>query len=401
MRLIRSTHNPEEAKRFCSILSQNKLEYTCEEEINQDWGSPQFSDRVFHIWIYDEDNIEKATALLEHPESTPAESLTQNEPPPFTQSTDTSSLSKQFLANKLRTPLDQQGVQQHIRTHMRITAFIILLCSVLFFVEAWSVKERGIPPAARQMLLTTTPIERALLYDYPSSYELLDKIVSLYGPEAILKPNSIPPAGRFLYKTFTKESTWQGVYPELINYIRRNYTTLPQIPYNLEGVQLFGKISQGEIWRLFSPAFLHTDLLHLFFNMAWLLILGTQIETKIRGLRFVVLIAILAAFSNTGEYLMSGPNFLGFSGVICGMATFIRTRQKNAPWEAYPMSKNIYWFILFFIGIVAALSVGIFFVNAFQGTDVSMRLANTAHITGALAGIVLGNLRWFSWQPRG
>ncbi len=120
---------------------------------------------------------------------------------------------------------------------------------------------------------------------------------------------------------------WRGIY---------DYFTQKK----QEATPMFEKIRQGEVWRLFTPCLLHRGFLHILFNMAWLWILGKQIEERAGKLRLLVLIIITAVVSDVTQYLISGPFFLGFSGVVVGMAGFIWMRQRVAPWEGYPLSTH-------------------------------------------------------------
>ena len=259
--------------------------------------------------------------------------------------------------------------------------------------------QNAIPPQIRNILLTTTPVEKILLFDYPHSYELLDSIAAQYGYNALLYPEKLPDTGKALYQEALLHKSWQGVYPKLITFLRpvsndKNAQITLQEP-------LFEKIRQGQVWRIVTPIFLHADILHLFFNMLWVLIIGTQIEARLGTCKYIGFIVLIAIFSNTLQYIMCGPAFLGFSGVICGMVFFIRARQHVAPWEGYQMATATFHFIVFFIGILAGLSTLTFILEFFQKITLPIQIANTAHVSGAMIGWVLGRLkRVFHWENR-
>ena len=100
------------------------------------------------------------------------------------------------------------------------------------------------------------------------------------------------------------------------------------------------KSRREKYWRLFTPCLLHNDIFHIFFNMIWLVVLGKQMEMRLSLFRYALFILIAAVVTNTAQYLMSGSNFIGFSGVLCAMLTFIWMRQKKTAWEGYQLRFN-------------------------------------------------------------
>jgi GlpG protein len=93
---------------------------------------------------------------------------------------------------------------------------------------------------------------------------------------------------------------------------------------------------------------------------------------------------------------MTGPNFLGISGVVCGMIGFIAARQQTAPWEGYHFSQLMYSILLFIIWTLVAMSIGSFFLESYLRIEFPISFANTAHLMGLSLGLVFGQTRWFS-----
>lgn len=235
--------------------------------------------------------------------------------------------------------------------HFRGTSFFLGLCILVYLLnlmQTISLSKEGAPEMAM------TPIQTALIYDAPEEN----------GP------------------------FWRGGYTWLLLKIKGADTTLAEGP-------LFVKIGQGELWRLFSPAILHAELLHILFNMLWLWMLGRQIEQRIGTLRYIALTIILGVVTNTAQYLMSGPFFLGYSGIVLGLAGFIWAREKIAPWEGYPLQRSVILFLTIFVLAMFALQFGSFLLILFSDTTFTPNIANTAHIAGALLGMLLARLPFF------
>ncbi|MDB6112208.1 MAG: rhomboid family intrarane serine protease, partial [Pedosphaera sp.] len=137
------------------------------------------------------------------------------------------------------------------------------------------------------------------------------------------------------------------------------------------------EIKHGEIWRLITPIFLHANFLHIFFNMLWLRDLGSMIEARRGALTFAILVLVFAVVSNLSQYLVSGPDFVGMSGVVYGLLGYSWICGKLYPGSGlfvHPttMTMMFIWLVIGFTGIL--------------GT------ANTAHLSGLLIGIIAGYL---------
>ena len=124
------------------------------------------------------------------------------------------------------------------------------------------------------------------------------------------------------------------------------------------------------------PAFEHAGLLHLFFNMYWLLLLGPVVEQKVGKAWLVFIIILLSAISNTLQFIASGPLFLGFSGVLYGLVAFL--------YVLYPNNRSIISISRFFIGFLI-FGVILTYFNI-------IKLGNYSHAGGAVAGLLLAHI---------
>jgi GlpG protein len=141
--------------------------------------------------------------------------------------------------------------------------------------------------------------------------------------------------------------------------------------------EMLAEVFHGQVWRLFTPMFLHYSVEHLGFNMLGMVNLGGPLE-KVSGSRpYLFLCLALALLSNLGEYLINGePSFGGMSGVLYGLFGYIWLRGRCDPTFVLQMPTST---------IVIAL---VWFVACFTG--VLGHIANAAHGIGLVAGAVWG-----------
>jgi GlpG protein len=146
----------------------------------------------------------------------------------------------------------------------------------------------------------------------------------------------------------------------------------------------FPEIRAGQVWRLVTPAFLHGGLLHLLFNMLWLYQLGGQIEVQESGRAVAVMVLVFAGICNTAQYLVSGPLFVGMSGVVYGLLGYIWMMTRFQVGTRYMLSEQTVMFMLLWLGLCL---VGII-----------PYVANTEHVVGLLLGVVWGFVRSGGWS---
>jgi GlpG protein len=159
-------------------------------------------------------------------------------------------------------------------------------------------------------------------------------------------------------------------------------------------------IASGEVWRLATPIFIHFGPWHLLFNMMWLYVLGSQIETRRGPWRLLLLVLLLAAGSNLAQYYVGdlewrgsrllvghSPLFGGMSGVVYGLFGYVLAKTQVEPKLGLTLHpQTVTWMLLWFV---------LCFVPAFQ--DLIGRVANVAHAAGLLGGVLLA-LVGYTWR---
>ncbi|MBJ7448734.1 MAG: rhomboid family intramembrane serine protease [Parachlamydiales bacterium] len=388
MRLLGRIEEQKKAHRFAYFLLQKGIENECEI-----LPASSSDDKLSHpclIWVYDEDQYEEAKTLFQQHNETPSAPEFEQAYQEFTK---TSKESKPVTPPfKSVNPKDILSRKHKISG---LTLVILMVCIALYIAQILTaphiIPPKNLPTNFSYAPLLS-PVQKELLYDYPSAYTAMETVFKAYNKEQIADPqNSSEDLQLYLDKIETVPH-WQGIYHLVVNY-KKNIPTPPS--------PLFEKISQGEIWRLFTPALLHVDLLHLFFNIIWLLLLGPQMERKLRIGRYLLIIVITAIITNTAQYLMSGPNFMGLSGVICAMVGFIWVRQYKAPWEGYLLQRSTLLFIGFYVLVMLALQIGLFFMELYgPKVDNIIGIANTAHIVGLMCGVIMAQFKFFAWRPK-
>ena len=124
------------------------------------------------------------------------------------------------------------------------------------------------------------------------------------------------------------------------------------------------------------------------------------IEQRLGVFRYLVFSLIVGIVANIGQYLVSGPEFLGYSGIVMGMVGFIWTRQKMAPWEGYPLHPTVVRFIVIYVLVLLALELVSVGLDYFHVTELYANIANTAHIIGGVTGVLLARFPFFNRSRR-
>lgn len=145
------------------------------------------------------------------------------------------------------------------------------------------------------------------------------------------------------------------------------------------------EILRGQVWRLFTPIFLHASLLnggfgilHILFNMLWLMDLGGMVERVQGGRSLLIKVLLIGGLSNLLQYAIGGPAFGGMSGVVFGLLGYCWIRGRLDLTSGLFVHQRImfmmtFWFVLGFTGMMGPI-------------------ANAAHAGGLVAGLFWGYL---------
>lgn len=148
-------------------------------------------------------------------------------------------------------------------------------------------------------------------------------------------------------------------------------------------------LAQGQVWRWFTPMFLHFSVMHLAFNCAITVELGRRVERRLGGMGLWLLVLLLAGISNLVQYAFgASPMFGGLSGVAYGLLGFVLVRARLAPgvpdWQLPPALgiALLVFLVVFTTGITEPF--GLFVANAAHWAGLG---------AGAGAGLMMGRQR--------
>jgi len=369
MRVIGTLFNEATAERFTNFLNYRGIENRKESVVNASTG-----ETVFQIWVSDEDRIDEANELLKRFETNPFDPL--------------------FDA-PVRQELIEEAVEEKPekkRFFSIATSFFLGLCVFVYLLNlVQEIPMRSYKLSEQEFLMT--PIRKAFLFDLPDMVQRTASFFEEHQIKADQKSEDLSPDVRAQLDSLMKAPYWRGLYDWILLKIKIGDPSIAEGP-------MFIKIQEGQVWRFFSPCFLHRDLVHILFNMIWLWVLGRPIEKRIGVWRTIVLTLVVAIVSNTVQYLMSGPFFIGYSGVVMGLAGFIWMRERIAPWEGYPLQRATILFLAFFVLSMFVLQMISLIVQLTTNLPFILNIANSAHIVGALVGALLGRFSYFAWRVK-
>lgn len=108
------------------------------------------------------------------------------------------------------------------------------------------------------------------------------------------------------------------------------------------------EIWHGQVWRLFTPFFLHFGIVHLLINVVLISMLGTFIESRQGAVTLALLVVGIEVVSNLIQYHFRGPAFGGMSGVVAGLLGYVWMRGTFDPVPGLQIDKLVLWVLVIY-----------------------------------------------------
>jgi len=131
-------------------------------------------------------------------------------------------------------------------------------------------------------------------------------------------------------------------------------------------------------WTLLTSALPHGGIIHLVFNLYWLWVFGSLLETTLGKAKTLALVLLLAAGSDAAQYALSVPG-IGLSGVGYGLFGFLyMLGRRDRRFRDAVDARTAQFFVGWFLFCIVATHMEV------------MNIANVAHGAGAVLGGVMG-----------
>ncbi|GAA0792328.1 MULTISPECIES: rhomboid family intramembrane serine protease GlpG [Pseudomonadati] len=129
-----------------------------------------------------------------------------------------------------------------------------------------------------------------------------------------------------------------------------------------------------DVWRVFTPSLMHFSAMHIIFNLLWWWYLGGKIETRLGSRPLLFLLLMAGTLPNIVQFLITGPNFGGLSGVVYAVVGYtwlmgVRNPKCGIGLPPSYMGFMMVWLVLGFTDLLG------------------MPIANGAHVGGLLVGL--------------
>ncbi len=166
--------------------------------------------------------------------------------------------------------------------------------------------------------------------------------------------------------------------------------TAPEDCFAIMSCQGFALNDPASWYHIFTPIFMHFSLMHIGFNLVMWCYISSQIEKNLGIGTIIALLLITAVIPNYSQYISTGANFGGISGVINGLIGFC--------WIVKRLGNQYYQNIFFPEGLFTVCVI----VDLLGLLDIlpGFSTANIVHIVGLACGIIFGLYHTLVLHPK-
>ena len=345
MRQIGTLTNEKDANTFVDYLLTQGIDSQCEP-----------SGDVFDIWIRDEDQIDQAKPMLTefqtNPQATSFQSARQ----------EASKIREQQVQARLQHAKNKMDVRRNWQTpggpqRRPVTMALVGISVLVAFLTQFGNFE---PPSNGQI---------------PQSQRILAALL-------FLDPFAVHQAKIEAQLTATPKSFQQRMLKASIE--QNGADDQNAIVYRT------WSLLNGQVWRLFTPCFIHFGLIHLLFNLWMLFQIGSLLESRVGSTKYLIFVLAAGVLPNVVQGLVPmGVDWLpktmqgtiifgGMSGVLYGLFGWALARQQRGISGGLVFPPSTIFLLL------AWMVAGFLFEN--------LHIANWCHGVGFLVGMVTGYL---------
>ncbi len=158
-------------------------------------------------------------------------------------------------------------------------------------------------------------------------------------------------------------------------------------------VNYFYDFGTGE-WFIPLPVFQHADIFHLFFNMLFLWVFGSYLESKVGWVRFVLFYFVSELGTEVLSFLIMGQEGIGASGAISGIMGLYLVRFYHSKIRMVVPLIFVYWRF----DLPAKALITFWFARdltyAYLVTvhDFNTGIGYWAHVGGLVTGLIIGKI---------
>ena len=172
-------------------------------------------------------------------------------------------------------------------------------------------------------------------------------------------------------------------------------------PNSLFWLGVLNQDQPTELWRVMTAHWLHTDLNHLLWNAAALLLIGSIVEQRSRGLLLCALIGGMCSVGAWFYWQTGSTYYCGWSGAL-NTVLLVALATLYWPASTLPSANRHYYNSLLWLVAFGALAKNLYEYSSGVAlvSETLWQPAPAAHMAGWTAGVLLVAGFWLWYRMR-